>query len=63
MLPTKINGQTDLELNLRQTQLEEYMNHVLQLLCGHAQFNYHLLTFIEFMPVSVKCSKKHRGDQ
>ena len=63
MLPTKINGQTDLELNLRQTQLEEYMNHVLQLLSRHAQFNYHLLTFIEFMPVSVKCSKKHRGDQ
>jgi len=42
-LPPKISGQTDLELNQRQGQLEDYMSQVLHLMSGQSQFNSHLL--------------------
>ena len=55
-LPSKISGQTDMELNQRQMELEDYMNQVLNVLSGTSQFNYDLLYFLEFKPTVLSKS-------
>ena len=52
MLPPKISGQTDMELNARQKDLESYMQHTLLLLNGQAQLNEPLIAFLEYLKVA-----------
>lgn len=50
ILPPKITGQTDMELNSRQRELESYMQHALVLLSG--QVNQSLIQFLEYLRVA-----------
>ena len=52
MLPPKISGQTDMELNERQKDLESYMQHTLFLLNGQSQLNECLIEFLEYLKVA-----------
>ena len=49
ILPQKISGKSDEQLSKRLVELEEYMQQVLDIMSGQAQFNKPLLQFLNFM--------------
>lgn len=62
VLPTKISGTNEDELNRRQEELELYMGQVLDLMSGQAQFNEALLSFIGLAPRDLGEPSEGRAD-
>ena len=63
VLPSKISKQKESDLNLRKQQLQVYLQEVINLLSGQAQFNESLLNFLAFQPYAQTAKEPCFGSE